>query len=87
MAREAQRLGAAAIAAAVPRTMGFGEGDLYRYFDRLLSMLDIPLLIQGWNPSGPTVSARFVSELHRAHPHFRWIKLEEPIMSSKVTAR
>ena len=85
-AREAQKAGATAIAAAVPRMFAFGETDLYRYFDRLLSSIDIPLLIQDVNPSGPTVTARFVSELHRAHPHFRWIKLEEPMMSSKVTA-
>ena len=85
-AREAQAAGASAIAAAVPRMMVLGEPDLYRYFDRLLSSIDIPLLIQDVNPSGPTVTARFVSELHRAHPHFRWIKLEEPMMSSKVTA-
>ena len=74
------------IAAAVPRMFAFGEPDLLRYFDRLLSSIDVPLLIQDVNPSGPTVTARFVSELHRAHPHFRWIKLEEPMMSSKVTA-
>jgi len=85
-AREAQRLGASAIAVAVPRIFGFGEMDLYRYFDRVLSGIEIPLLIQDFNPSGPTVSARFVSDLHRTHPHFRWIKLEEPLMSSKVTA-
>jgi len=85
-AREAQRIGASAIAAAVPRIFAFGESDLYRYFDRLLSSIDIPLLIQDLNPSGPTVTPRFVSDLHRAHPHFRWIKLEEPMMSSKVTA-
>ena len=85
-AREAQKAGATAIAAAVPRMFAFGETDLYRYFDRLLSSIDIPLLIQDVNPLGPTVTARFVSELHRAHPHFRWIKLEEPMMSSKVTA-
>jgi 4-hydroxy-tetrahydrodipicolinate synthase len=85
-AREAQAAGASAIAAAVPRMMVLGEPDLYRYFDGLLSSIDIPLLIQDVNPSGPTVSAHFVSELHRAHPHFRWIKLEEPMMSSKVTA-
>jgi 4-hydroxy-tetrahydrodipicolinate synthase len=85
-AREAQKAGASAIAAAVPRMFTFGETDLYRYFDRLLCSIDIPLLIQDVNPSGPTVTARFVSELHRAHPHFRWIKLEEPMMSSKVTA-
>jgi 4-hydroxy-tetrahydrodipicolinate synthase len=85
-AREAQKTGASAIAASVPRMFALGEPDLYRYFDRLLSSIDIPLLIQDVNPSGPTVTARFVSELHRAHPHFRWIKLEEPMMSSKVTA-
>jgi len=85
-AREAQRLGASAIAAAVPRVFAFAELDLCRYFDRLLSSIDIPLLIQDFNPSGPTVGARFVADLHRAHPHFRWIKLEEPMMSSKVTA-
>ena len=85
-AREAQRTGASAIAAAVPRMFAFGEPDLSRYFDRLLGSIDIPLLIQDVNPSGPTVTPRFVAELHRAHPHFRWIKLEEPMMSSKVTA-
>jgi len=85
-AREAQRTGASAIAAAVPRIFPFGEPDLYRYFDRILSSIDIPLLIQDVNPLGPTVTARFVSDLHRAHSHFRWIKLEEPMMSTKVTA-
>ena len=85
-ARAAQEAGASAIATAVPRMFAFGETDLYRYFDRLLSSIDIPLLIQDVNPSGPTVTAGFVSELHRVHPHFRWIKLEEPMMSSRVTA-
>jgi 4-hydroxy-tetrahydrodipicolinate synthase len=85
-AREAQKAGASAIAAAVPRMFGFGESDLYPYFDRLLCAIDIPLLIQDFNPSGPTVTPRFVADLHRAHPHFRWIKLEEPMMSAKVTA-
>lgn len=85
-AREAQRAGASAIAAAVPRVFPFAELDLCRYFDRLLSSIEIPLLIQDVNPYGPTVTPRFVAELHRAHPHFRWIKLEEPMLSSKVTA-
>ena len=85
-AREVERMGASAIAAAVPRMFAFGEPDLWRYFDRLLSSIDIPLMIQDVNPSGPTVTARFVSDLHNAHPHFRWIKLEEPMMSSKVVA-
>jgi 4-hydroxy-tetrahydrodipicolinate synthase len=85
-ARQAERAGAAAIATAVPRIFGFSERDLHRYFDRLLSSIEVPLLIQDWNPSGPTVSAQFISGLHRVHPHFRWIKLEEPLMSPKVHA-
>lgn len=85
-AREAQRIGASAIAAAVPRIFPFAEPDLYRYFDRILSSIDIPLLVQDVNPAGPTVTPRFAADLHRAHPNFRWIKLEEPMMSSKVTA-
>ena len=85
-ALEAQRLGASAIAAAVPRIFTFGEADFYRYFDRILSAVDIPLLIQDVNPAGPTITPRFVADLHRAHPHFRWVKLEEPMMSPKVAS-
>ena len=85
-AREAQRVGASAIAIAVPRMFALGECDLYRYFDQILSSIDLPLLIQDFNPSGPTITARFASELHKAHPHFRWIKLEEPMMSPKVSS-
>lgn len=84
-AREARKMGASAIAAAVPRLFPFQEPDLLRHFDRLLSAIDIPFLIQDINPAGPTVTPRFVAKLHHAHPHFRWIKLEEPMMSSKVT--
>ncbi len=84
-ALEVQKAGASAVATAVPRMFAFSERDLLLYFDRLLSAIDIPLLVQDFNPSGPTVTARFVSELHRAHPHFQWIKLEEPMMSSRVT--
>jgi 2-keto-3-deoxy-L-arabinonate dehydratase len=85
-ALEAQRSGASAISAAVPRIFGFGERDIFRYFDRILSTIDIPLLIQDFNPSGPTITPQFVADLHRAHPHFRWVKLEEPMMSAKVAA-
>jgi 4-hydroxy-tetrahydrodipicolinate synthase len=83
-AREAQRAGASAIAVAVPRIFAFSESDLYHYFDRILSSIDVPLLVQDVNPLGPTVTPGFIADLHRAHPHFRWIKLEEPLMSSKV---
>jgi dihydrodipicolinate synthase/N-acetylneuraminate lyase len=85
-ALEAQRSGASAIAAAVPRIFAFGDSDIYRYFDRVLSAVEVPLLIQDFNPAGPTITARFIADLHSAHPHFRWVKLEEPMMSPKVAS-
>jgi dihydrodipicolinate synthase/N-acetylneuraminate lyase len=86
MARFAQKAGASAVAVAVPRMFAVAESDLLRYYDRILSAIDIPLVVQDVNPNGPSVSAGFVAELHRQHPHFRWIKLEEPMMAGRVTA-
>ena len=52
-ALEAQNSGASAISVAVPRMFTFGESDFFRYFDRILSAVEIPLLIQDFNPAGP----------------------------------
>ena len=84
LARFAQETGAAAVAVAVPRQFAVRDRDLLRYFDRILSAIDVPLLIQDFNPGGPTVSAEFLAQLHRMHPHFRWVKLEEPLMAVRV---
>ncbi len=70
-ARRAEQLGVSAINTAVPRLFAVGERDLFRFFDRLLSAITIPLVIQDFNPGGPSISARFVADLHRAHPHFK----------------
>lgn len=84
MALECQREGAAAISVAVPRLFGLPERDLLRYFDRILRAITIPLVIQDFNPGGGTVSVDFVKTLHAQHPHFRYLKLEEPMMASRV---
>jgi 4-hydroxy-tetrahydrodipicolinate synthase len=86
LARFAQSAGAAVVAVAVPRLFPVREQDLLRYFDRILSAIDVPLLLQDVNPGGPTVSPAFLAELHRRHPHFRWVKLEEPMMASRVAS-
>jgi 4-hydroxy-tetrahydrodipicolinate synthase len=86
LARFAQGAGATAIGVAVPRQFAVRDQDLLRYFDRILCAIDIPLLIQDFNPGGPTVSTEFVTQLHRMHPHFRWVKLEEPMMAARVQA-
>jgi len=84
LARFAQDAGAAAVAVATPRQFAVAERDLLRYFDRILSAIDVPLVLQDYNPGGPTASVGFITELHRQHPHFRWIKLEETLMATRV---
>jgi 4-hydroxy-tetrahydrodipicolinate synthase len=84
LARFAQEAGAAAVAVAAPRLFALTEKDLLRYFDRILSAIHVPLLLQDFNPGGPTVSTSFITQLHAQHPHFRWVKLEEPLMAARV---
>src|ERR1019366_4387368 len=86
MARFAQTAGASAVAVAVPRMFAVGEQDLLRYYSHILSGIEVPLLLQDFNPSGPSVSVEFIVELHRRYPHFRWVKLEEPMMASRVAS-
>jgi len=86
MARFAQNAGASAVAVAVPRMFAVGEQDLLRYFGHILSGIDVPLLLQDINPTGPTVSVGFIADLHKMYPHFRWVKLEEPMMASRVAS-
>lgn len=83
-AREFEHAGAAAIAVAVPRVFSLPERDLLRYFDRILQAISVPLIIQDFNPAGATVSLEFVKTLSRQHPHFRYLKLEEPLMAERV---
>ena len=86
LAQFAQEAGAAAVSVAAPRLFPIEEKDLLRHFDRILSAISIPLVLQDFNPGGPTVSADFITTLHREHPHFRWVKLEEPLMASRIAS-
>jgi dihydrodipicolinate synthase/N-acetylneuraminate lyase len=83
-ARDLERAGASAISVAVPRLFGLPERDLLRYYDRILQSITIPLLIQDFNPGGPTLSLSFLKQLRGQHQHFRFLKLEEPLMSERV---
>jgi len=83
-ARDLEAAGAAAISVAVPRAFGLPERDLLRYFDRILQSITVPLIIQDFTPGGATVSLEFVKALHGQHDHFRYLKLEEPLMAGRV---
>lgn len=86
MARNLELAGVSAISVAVPRLFNLPERDLLRYFDRILEAISIPLLIQDFNPGGSTVSLDFLKQLHRKHQHFRFLKLEEPMMAERIRA-
>jgi dihydrodipicolinate synthase/N-acetylneuraminate lyase len=79
-------MGSAAINVAVPRLFAIGEANLFRYFDEILKIVSLPMIIQDFNPGGPSMSVDFIAKLHRQHPHFRYVKLEEPMMAAKVRA-
>jgi len=83
-ARDLEQAGAAAISVAVPRVFSLPERDLLRYFDRILQAITVPLIIQDFNPGGTSVSLEFVKSLCGQHEHFRYLKLEEPMMSGRV---
>jgi dihydrodipicolinate synthase/N-acetylneuraminate lyase len=76
--------GATALCSAVPRLIPLGDKDLFRYFAQILEAVELPFVIQDFNPGGVTLSSRFVASLNSAFPHFRYIKLEEPMMSGRV---
>jgi dihydrodipicolinate synthase/N-acetylneuraminate lyase len=76
--------GATALCSAVPRLIPLGEKDLFRYFAQILESVDLPFIIQDFNPGGVTLSSRFIANLNSAFPQFHYIKLEEPMMSGRV---
>ncbi len=82
----AESRGAAAINIAVPRLFAIGEEALLHYFDEILKLVSLPIVIQDFNPGGASISIEFICKLHRMHPHFQYVKLEEPRMGGKVRA-
>ena len=84
LAQANQRAGASVISVALPRGFAYTDADLFEFARTVGRAIDIPLLIQDWNPSGPAVGADFCARLLDACPNFQYIKLEEPKMGPKV---
>jgi dihydrodipicolinate synthase/N-acetylneuraminate lyase len=53
--------GATAVCSAVPRLIPLGEKDLFRYFADILESVELPFIIQDFNPGGSTLSSNFVA--------------------------
>ena len=86
LAKRHEQMGASVISFALPRQFALGEQDLLDYSRAICDATGLPVLIQDFNPGGPTVGANFAACLVEACPNFRYLKLEEPLMGSKVRA-
>jgi 2-keto-3-deoxy-L-arabinonate dehydratase len=78
--------GASLISVAVPRLFALSDDDLMRYFAPIFHGVDVPCLVQDFYPGGTTISAGFVARLATECPNFRYLKFEEPMLSTKLKA-
>nr|AFK79180.1 dihydrodipicolinate synthetase [uncultured bacterium F25-01] len=85
IARRNADLGADLISFAIPRLFSLTLADLVDYCATICDAVTLPVLIQDFNPGGPTIEASFCVRLRERSPNFRYLKLEEPLMAPKVT--
>ena len=86
LGRRYEQMGAGVISFALPRQFAVPALDLLDYCRTICDAVQVPILVQDFNPGGPTVGAEFASTLHERCPNFRFLKLEEPLMATKVRA-
>ena len=79
-------LGADMISIAVPRTFALSDEDVLRFLEQVIRSTSLPVLVQDFNPGGPTIGASLALRLHEACPQFRYLKLEQPLMAPAVAA-
>ncbi|MEX1230299.1 MAG: dihydrodipicolinate synthase family protein [Planctomycetaceae bacterium] len=77
-------MGADLISFAMPRQFALTQPDQLDYAKQICRATTLPVLIQDFNPGGPTVGGDFARQLADECPNFRYLKLEEPLMSVKV---
>ena len=76
--------GADIISLAVPRIFSLPESSLKEYLAGFMRAIpQTPVLIQDFNPSGQSISVRFIKELMDEHSNFKYLKLEEPLGAPK----
>ncbi len=79
-----EEAGADLVSVAVPRMFEISEADVYQFVADVAGSTSLPVLVQDFNPGGPTMSAETAKRLHLDFPNFRYLKLEQPLMAPKV---
>ncbi len=86
MAKEAEAMGADAINTAIPRAFPASEGELLAHARRICESVSIPVILQDWNPGGPTIGLEFVTGLAAQCENFSAVKYEEPGIGPLIRA-
>ena len=85
-AREAERMGAAAVMVSPPPLAKPNPAAVTAFYQRIADSIEIPLVVQDFpQASGVHMSPEFVAELAEAIPSFRYLKLEDPPTPNKIT--
>jgi 2-keto-3-deoxy-L-arabinonate dehydratase len=79
-----QQMGADLISFALPRQFAASQLDLLDYSAQICNAVDVPVMIQDFNPSGQTIDAQFIADLADRCDNFRYVKLEEPMIVNKL---
>ena len=86
LVRRYTSLGADAVSFAIPRQFGASEADIIDYCERVTAATSLSILVQDFNPGGPTISVELISELCERSDNLRFVKLEDPMMLDKLIA-
>jgi len=84
LAKRYERMGADAVSFALPRQFGSTEQDLLKYCGHIADSVSCPILIQDFNPGGPTVGPDFIATTRKRHANISYFKLEEPMIIDKL---
>jgi 4-hydroxy-tetrahydrodipicolinate synthase len=86
IAKANEARGANLVSFALPRIFLLRDDDLLAYAQTICDAVQVPVLIQDFNPGGVTIGPDFCRRLVDLSPNFRYAKLEEPVMAPKVLA-
>ena len=60
------------------------EDDVYKFVADVAGATSLSVLVQDFNPGGPTISPETAKRLHSDFPNFCYLKLEQPLMAPRV---
>lgn len=86
LARRYEAMEADVISVAVPRQFAVTDPDIVAYCGAVAAAVTCPVMVQDFNPGGPTIGADLIAELSGRGPNFAYVKLEDPMMTDKLLA-